>query len=169
MMMARFSLFLFLVFVVYGCRSPKVVTETITQTDTIHVTHDSIIIHERLVPIEVEIPQSSQSVIVPIKHDTTSVLQDKLYISVAEVRDGNLRHTLESKQGAAIPSKAVVHDTIKVSTDSLKTKSDKATIKTIEVNRLTKWQKSVQVMGYLFMIGLLLVIIYVAKKFLPLK
>lgn len=152
-----------------GCQSPKVITETITQTDTIHVTHDSVIIRERLVPIEVEIPQSSQSVIVPIGHDTTSVLQDKLYISVAEVSGGNLRHTLESKQGAKLPSKAVVHDTTKVSTDSLQTKSDKAVTKTIEVNRLTKWQKSVQVMGYLFMAGLLLIIIYVVKKFLFLK
>ena len=152
-----------------SCRSPKVITETITQTDTIHVTHDSVIIRERLVPIEVEIPSSSQSVIVPIHHDTTSVLQDRLYISVAEVSGGNLRHTLESKQGAAIPSKAVVHDTIKVSTDSLKTKSDKATTKTIEVNKLTKWQKSVQVMGYLFMLCLVLCLVYVAKKFLPFK
>ncbi len=152
-----------------GCRSPKVITETITQTDTIHVTHDSVIIRERLVPIEVEIPSSSQSVIVPISHDTTSVLQDKLYISVAEVRGGNLRHTLESKQGAKLPSQAVVKDTTKVSTDSLQTKSDKATTKTIEVNRLTKWQKSLQVMGYLFMISLLLIIIYVVKKFLPFK
>ncbi len=153
-----------------GCRSPNVITETITKTDTLHVTHDSVIIRERLVPIEVEIPSSSQSVIVPIlHHDTTSVLQDRLYISVAEVSNGNLRHTLESKQGAAIPSKAVVHDTIKVSTDSLQTKSDKAVTMTIEVRKLTKWQKSVQVMGYLFMVGLLLIIIYVVKKFLPKK
>lgn len=161
--------FSFFIVVMCGCRSPKVVTETITKTDTIHVTHDSVIIRERLVPIEVEIPQSSQSVIVPIHHDTTSVLQDLLYISVAQVKDGNLRHTLESKQGAKLTSNAVVHDTIKVSTDSLQTKSDKATTKTIEVNRLTKWQTSVQVMGYLFMIGLLLIIIYVVKKFLPKK
>ncbi len=160
---------LLLIVMCIGCRSPKVVTETITKTDTIHVTHDSVIIRERLVPIEVEIPSSSQSVIVPLGHDTTSVLQDKLYISVAEVRGGNLRHTLESKQGATLPSKAVVQDTTKVSTDSLQTKSDKSTIKTIEVNKLTKWQKSVQVMGYLFMVGLLLIIIYVVKKFLPKK
>ena len=152
-----------------GCRSPKVITETITKTDTLHVTHDSVIIRERLVPVEVEIPHSSQSVIVPIGHDTTSVLQDRLYISVAQVKDGNLRHTLESKQGATLPSKAVVQDTTKLSTDSLQTKSDKATTKTIEVNRLTKWQKSVQVMGYLFMVGLLLILIYVVKKFLPKK
>lgn len=152
-----------------GCRSPKVITETITKTDTLHVTHDSVIIRERLVPIEVEIPSSSQSVIVPIGHDTTSVLQDRLYISVAEVSNGNLRHTLESKQGAKLPSQAVVKDTTKVSTDSLQTKSDKVTTKTIEVNKLTKWQKSVQVMGYLFMVGLLLIIIYVVKKFLPKK
>ncbi len=140
-----------------------------TKTDTIHVTHDSVIIRERLVPIEVEIPQSSQSVIVPLGHDTTSVLQDRLYISVAQVKDGNLRHTLESKQGATLPSNAVVQDTTKVSTDSLQTKSDKATTKTIEVNKLTKWQKSVQVMGYLFMLFLLLGLVYVAKKFLPFK
>ena len=165
----RSLLFFFFVVVLCGCRSPKVITETITTTDTLHVTHDSVIIRERLVPIEVEIPSSSQSVIVPIGHDTTSVLQDKLYISVAQVMDGNLRHTLESKQGAALPSNAVVHDTIKVSTDSLQTKSDKATTKTIEVNKLTKWQKSVQVMGYLFLIGLVLIIIYVVKKFLPIK
>lgn len=167
--MKRLFLGLLLLIVMCGCRSPKVVTETITETDTIHVTHDSIIIRERLVPIEVEIPQSSQSVIVPIGHDTTSVLQDKLYISVAQVRGGNLRHTLESKQGAKLPSNAVVHDTIKVYTDSLQTKSDNKSTKTIEVNKLTKWQKSVQVMGYLFMLCLLLGVVYVVKKFLPKK
>lgn len=163
------SLLFFFVVVLCGCRSPKVITETITKTDTLHVTHDSVIIRERLVPIEVEIPQSSQSVIVPIGHDTTSVLQDKLYISVAQVMDGNLRHTLESKAGAVLPSKAAVHDTIMVYRDSLQTKSDNMSTKTIEVNKLTKWQKSVQVMGYLFLIGLVLIIIYVVKKFLPIK
>lgn len=101
-----------------GCRSTRIVTQTVTSTDTVTVRHDSIIIRQRIDTVEIPVPVSAQSVEMPIEHDTVSVLQDKYYTSVAAVANGRLRHALRSNPGASLSGPAVVHDTIKVYVDS---------------------------------------------------
>lgn len=152
-----------------SCRSPKVITETLVQTDTVHVTHDSVVIREHFVPIEIEIPSSSQSVVIPITRDTASILEDEFYISVAEVSEGNLHHTLKSKRNATFHGEAMVRDTVKTSIDSLKTKNSKEVQKVKEVNRLTKWQKFIQLLGYCFLAAAIYLLFYFAKKLLKWK
>ena len=135
-----------------GCRSVKEVTETITLTDTTFVTRDSIIIRDRIVPVEVAIPVSSQTISLPLTSDTTSVLQDDLYMSFASVRDGYLHHSLISKAGAILTAHVETHDTTKTQTSATTINNEKTKTETkiITTNKLTKFQKVMQALGWIF-------------------
>lgn len=142
-------------FILPGCRANKtaIETATITRHDTVRV--DSVVIRDRIVPIEVQLPGSTQYVEVNISHDTTSVLEDGLYRSTAAVRDGKLLHSLATKRGAKLTAKAHVQDTLRTSrlgtnNDNLRTVY-KTEIK--EVNRLYKWQKFLMCVGALALMG----------------
>lgn len=142
-------------FVVPSCRAHKtaIETATITRHDTVRV--DSVVIRDRIVPIEVQLPGTTQYVEVNISHDTTSVLEDGLYRSTATVRDGKLLHSLATKPGAKLTAKAHVQDTLRTSRRN--TNSDK--LRTVykteikEVNRLFKWQKFLMCVGALALMG----------------
>lgn len=138
-----------LIFTMSGCRSTRIVTETITKTDTVTVKRDSIIIHDRIDTVEIELPQSSQVIEIPVEHDTVSVLTDRYYTSTAAVFDGRLRHTLRSNPGATLTGTAVVHDTVKVSADStmINNQSSHSQVKEVPVNRLYWWQKALMFIG----------------------
>ena len=138
-----------LLFTMSGCRATKVVTETVTRTDTVTVKRDSIIIHDRIDTVEIELPQSAQVVEIPIEHDTVSVLTDRYYTSTAAVFGGRLRHSLRSNPGATLTGAAVVHDTVKVSFDStmINNQSSHSQIKEVPVNRLYWWQKALMFIG----------------------
>lgn len=132
-----------------GCRTIRTVTETVTKTDTVTIKRDSIIIHERIDTVEIALPQSVQTIEIPIEHDTVSVLTDKYYTSVAAVFDGRLRHSLRSNPGATLTGTAVVHDTVKVYVDStmINNQSSHSEIKEVPVNRLYWWQKALMFLG----------------------
>lgn len=132
-----------------GCRTTKIVKETITKTDTVTVKRDSIIIHDRIDTVTITLPQSVQVVEIPIGNDTLSILSDKYYTSTAAVFDGRLRHSLRSNPGATLTGTALVHDTVKVYVDStmINNSTSHNEIKEVPVNRLYWWQKLLMTLG----------------------
>lgn len=138
-----------------SCRTTRIVTETVTKTDTVTVKRDSIIIHDRIDTVEIELPQSVMYVEIPVEHDTVSILSDKYYTSTAAVFDGRLRHSLRSNPGATITGAALVHDTVKVYVDStmINNQSHHSEIKEVPVNHLHWWQKALMWIGVIAIIG----------------
>lgn len=138
-----------------SCRTTRLITETVTKTDTVTVKRDSIIIHDRIDTVEIELPQSVMYVEIPVGNDTVSVLSDKYYTSTAAVFDGRLRHSLRSNPGATLTGAALVHDTVKVYVDStmINNQSNHSEIKEIPVNHLHWWQKMLMWVGDIATIG----------------
>ena len=138
-----------------SCRTTRIITETVTKTDTVTVKRDSIIIHDRIDTVEIELPQSVMYVEIPVGNDTVSVLSDKYYTSTAAVFDGRLRHSLRSNPGATITGAALVHDTVKVYVDStmINNQSHHSEIKEVPVNHLHWWQKALMWIGVIAIIG----------------
>ncbi len=138
-----------------SCRTTRLITETVTKTDTVTVKRDSIIIHDRIDTVEIELPQSVMYVEIPVGNDTVSVLSDKYYTSTAAVFDGRLRHSLRSNPGATLTGAALVHDTVKVYVDStmINNQSNHSEIKEIPVNHLHWWQKMLMWVGAIATIG----------------
>ena len=138
-----------------SCRTTRIITETVTRTDTVTVKRDSIIIHDRIDTVEIELPQSVMYVEIPVEHDTVSILSDKYYTSTAAVFDGRLRHSLRSNPGATITGAALVHDTVKVYVDStmINSQSHHNEIKEVPVNHLHWWQKALMWIGVIAIIG----------------
>lgn len=138
-----------------SCRTTRIITETVTKTDTVTVKRDSIIIRDRIDTVEIELPQSVMYVEIPAEHDTVSILSDKYYTSTAEVLDGRLRHALRSNPGATLTGAALVHDTVKVFVDStmINNQSNHSEIKEVPVNRLHWWQKALMWAGVISIIA----------------
>ena len=138
-----------------SCRTTRIITETVTRTDTVTVKRDSIIIHDRIDTVEIELPQSVMYVEIPVENDTVSILSDKYYTSTAAVFDGRLRHALRSNPGATITGAALVHDTVKVYVDStmINNQSHHSEIKEVPVNHLHWWQKVLMWIGVISIIG----------------
>ena len=138
-----------------SCRTTRIITETVTKTDTVTVKRDSIIIHDRIDTVEIELPQSVMYVEIPISNDTISELSDKYYTSTAAVLDGRLRHTLRSNPGATLTGAALVHDTVKIYVDStmINNQSHHSEIKEVPVNHLHWWQKALMWIGVIAVIG----------------
>ena len=132
-----------------SCRTTRVITETVTTHDTVTVKRDSIIIHDRIDTVEIELPQSVMYVEIPVGNDTVSVLTDKYYTSTAAVFDGRLRHSLRSNPAATLTGAAVVHDTVKISVDStaINNNSQHSEIKEVPVYRTHWWQKILMWIG----------------------
>ena len=132
-----------------GCRTTRIITQTVTRTDTVTVKRDSIIIHERIDTVEIALPQSSQVIEIPVEHDTVSVLTDRYYTSTAAVFGGRLRHSLKSNPGATLTGAATVHDTVKVYVDStmINNHSNHSEIKEVPVNHMYWWQKALMFAG----------------------
>ena len=145
-----------------GCRTTRTITETVTRSDTVTVKRDSIIIHERIDTVEIPVPVSSQTVEIPIEHDTVSILSDKYYTSVAAVFDGRLRHSLNSNPGATLAGAAVVHDTVKVYVDStmINNNTSHSEVKEVTVNK-PPWYKRVL---YAVGVGLLVLFLVAFRK-----
>lgn len=157
----------FLITLCCGCKSQKIVTETIERVDTLHVRHDSIIVRDRFVPVEVQIPPSVQVIEKILESsDSTSVLEDDYYKSMARVSGGKLQHTLQSKPDARLLVPVIVHDTIKVTQDTLSTQNTQKQHDTEikEVNKLTWWQSFLVGLGQVVLIALGLVLGYFVVK-----
>lgn len=138
-----------------SCRTTRIITETVTKTDTVTVKRDSIIIHDRIDTVEIELPTSVMYVEIPVEQDTVSILSDKYYTSTAAVFDGRLRHALRSNPGATITGAALVHDTVKVYVDStmINNQSHHSEIKEVPVNHLHWWQHALMWIGMIAIIG----------------
>ena len=138
-----------------SCKTTRIITETVTKTDTVTVKRDSIIIHDRIDTVEIELPQSVMYVEIPVGNDTVSVLSDKYYTSTAAVFDGRLRHSLRSNPGATLTGAALVHDTVKVYVDStmINNQSHHSEIKEVPVNHLHWWQKALMWIGVIAIIS----------------
>lgn len=111
-----YLLLLALLLACVGCATHKVVEPTIQDTtDTIaqHEQHDSVIVRERLVKVEVPVPVVKIERVVP--KDTASTLTDGIYTSKAWVKDGLLFHSLFTATDAKVSGKVQVADTTKVS------------------------------------------------------
>lgn len=144
-----FAIFVLILVSMCSCRTTKLIKETEVKTDTVTVHRDSIIIRERLVPVEVQLPPSVHYVEIPITHDTTSVLDDGLYISTAAVKNGSLIHSLKAHAGVKLKTSAQVADTTRTSDHQSNITNQKVEYKTElkEVNRLYWWQKLLMTIG----------------------
>ena len=118
-----------------GCATKKkAMTETATEQETTKVeqvkdtaiteTHDTTRITQKLVPVEIAVPEAKLE---RTTKDTTSVLETDLYKSTATWSNGKLTHTLEAKPGAKVKGQIAVTDTTKVNTKSEKSKNTRNT------------------------------------------
>lgn len=113
-----------------GCTTIRYVPvkgEDIIRTEYKEIIKDSLI----YVPIEKETSTNNVS----IQKDTTSVLSNTYSISTAEVKSGNLKHTLKTKSNDSIPTKIIYKDIIK--TDSIYV--NKVVIEEVEKPIRDKW------------------------------
>lgn len=138
-------LLLALLLVCVGCATHKVVEPTIQDTtDTIaqHEQHDSVIVRERLVKVEVPVPVVKIERVVP--KDTASTLTDGIYTSKAWVKDGLLFHSLFTAPDAKVSGKVQVADTTKVSNKRKVITITKRITKTIYKEKPLNWFDSLR-------------------------
>lgn len=138
-------LLLALLLVFVGCATHKVVEPTIQDTtDTIaqHEQHDSVIVRERLVKVEVPVPVVKIERVVP--KDTASTLTDGIYTSKALVNDGLLFHSLFTAPDAKVSGKVQVADTTKVSNKRKVITITKRITKTIYKEKPLSWFDSLR-------------------------
>jgi hypothetical protein len=130
-----------------ACRTQQQsLTETF-RTDTVTIVKDSVIIKEKIVPVEVPVPVVEIERVVP--EDTTSVINTGLYTSTASVKDGLLFHTLKTNPDAKISANVQVADTTHIQDSSVSVTNDHEKIveKIKEVNVLTASQNFFVVVG----------------------
>lgn len=123
-----------------ACRTQQQTVIERTLHDTVTVTKDSIVIHERIVNVEVPVPEIQIERVVP--EDTVSVIDNGFYISTACLENGFLFHSLKTKANAKFPASVQVADTTHTQGSSVSvtntSESQKETVK--EVNVLTTTQ-----------------------------
>ena len=140
-----YLLLLALLLACVGCATHKVVEPTIQDTtDTIaqHEQHDSVIVRERLVKVEVPVPVVKIERVVP--KDTASTLTDGIYTSKACVKDGLLFHSLFTASDAKVSGKVQVEDTTKVSNKRKVITITKRITKTIYKDKPLSWFDSLR-------------------------
>lgn len=140
-----YLLLLALLLACVGCATHKVVEPTIQDTtDTIaqHEQHDSVIVRERLVKVEVPVPVVKIERVVP--KDTASTLTDGIYTSKAWVKDGLLFHSLFTAPDAKVSGKVQVADTTKVSNKRKVITITKRITKTIYKEKPLNWFDSLR-------------------------
>ena len=136
-----------------GCCSPRVVENTVIQTDTVK-TVDSVLVYVRPDTVKIEVPASSQSV---VTKDTASHLQDGLYESDAYWDGQFLHHSLNSIPGAQL-TKVIHHtDTVKI-----KEKAESHNKETVYVQPSLKDKAGYVAIG--FVLAVILGILYGARK-----
>lgn len=141
-----------------GCCSPRVVENTVIQTDTVK-TVDSVLVYVRSDTVKIEIPASSQSI---VTKDTASHLQDGLYESDAYWDGQFLHHSLNSIQGAQL-TKIIHHtDTVKINEKAESNNKDKSRKETVYVHTSMKDKAGYVAIG--FILAVILGILYGARK-----
>ena len=147
-----------------GCCSPRVVENTVIQTDTVS-TVDSVLVYVRSDTVKIEIPASSKSI---VTNDTASHLQDGLYESDAYWDGQFLHHSLNSIlylfsiQGAQL-TKIIHHtDTVKIKEKAESHNKDKSRKETVYVQPSMKDKAGYVAIG--FVLAVILGILYGARK-----
>lgn len=123
----------------------------------------SVVIKERVIVkdslIYVEIPAESESVIIP---DTdTSRLETSLAQSEAWVSAGQLNHTLRHKSDVRLPK--IVSIPVYLRSEETKSLAQKVIIKEVEKD-LTTWQSFRMTLGTLFIIGVIVLLLFMLFK-----
>lgn len=126
------------------------------------VSHDTVKITGRLVPVSLPLPEYYKQ---QVTHDTSSVLENGLYRSIASFHDGMLTHTLENLPGAAIEGKAAVHDTIRITTHDKEHKHYREKPKVVYKEKELSWiEKAAMKTGFVaFCLALISVVYFVVR------
>ena len=126
------------------------------------VSHDTVKITGRLVPVSLPLPEFYKQ---QVTHDTSSVLENGLYRSMASFHDGMLTHTLESLPGAVIEGKAAVHDTIRITTHDKEHKHYREKPKVVYKEKELSWvEKATMKTGFVaFCLALISIVYFVVR------
>ena len=126
------------------------------------VSHDTMKITGRLVPVSLPLPEYYKQ---QVTRDTSSVLENGLYRSVASLHDGMLIHTFENLPGAAIEGMAVVHDTIRITTHDKEHKHYREKPKVVYKEKELSWiEKAAMKTGFVaFCLALIWVVYFVVR------
>ena len=137
--------------------------------DTVTVTRrDTVLVNLRPVDIEVPVPQITLTEIVPIS-DTLLVLDNGLYQSLVEIKDGVIQHTLKpSENDGTLSTTVTVADTTHISNVVVTQQHTEHEKVTIEKEK-SWWEKIKQKVGLLAtgagsVVIILLFIIYVVRR-----
>lgn len=142
-----------------ACGTPRVVQDI--QRDSVAViVRDSVILRDSV--IYVKVPDESASSV--LMDTDTSVLKTNLAESVAYVDKGRLHHTLKNRGGVQIPISIRLPEYIHYEEKGLVRYVDK--IEYVEVEKeLNGWQRLLQTLGWIVMLGGLLWIIRKVASF----
>lgn len=164
MKIAKFFLWLILTALACaGCsRKVYVPVENVSHDTLRVVSHDTVKITEHLVPVSLLLPEYYKQ---QVTRDTSSVLENGLYRSVASLHDGMLTHTLESLPGAVIEGKAAVHDTIRITTHDKEYKHYREKPKVVYKEKEFSWVEKVAMKtGFVaFCLALIWVVYFVVR------
>jgi len=137
--------------------------------DTVTVTRfDTVLVNLRPVDIEVPVPQITLTEIVPIS-DTLLVLDNGLYQSLVEIKDGVIQHTLKpSENDGTLSTTVTVADTTHISNVVVTQQHTEHEKVTIEKEK-SWWEKIKQKVGLLAtgavsVVIILLFVIYVVRR-----
>lgn len=160
------KLFLWLILTAFACagcsRKVYVPMENVSRDTLRIVSHDTVKITERLVPVSLPLPEYYKQ---QVTRDTSSVLENDLYRSMASFHDGMLTHTLESLQGAVIEGKAAVHDTIRITTHDKEHKHYRENPKVVYKEKELSWvEKAAMKTGFVaFCLALISVVYFIVR------
>ena len=146
-----------------GCsRKVYVPVENVSRDTLRVVSHDTVKIIGRLVPVSLPLPEYYKQ---QVTRDTSSVLENGLYRSVASLHDGMLIHTLENLPGAAIEGMAAVHDTIRITTRDKEHKHYREKPKVVYKEKELSWvEKAAMKTGFVtFCLALISVVYFVVR------
>lgn len=129
--------------------------------DTVTVTRlDTVLVNLRPVDIEVPVPQITLSEIVPIA-DTLLVLDNGLYQSLVEIKDGQVTHTLKpSEKADSLHATVVVADTTHIThtnTTQTHTEKEKVVVEKQEAWYTKLWRKLSGTLTWIIIGGLLVI------------
>lgn len=129
--------------------------------DTVTVTRlDTVLVNLRPVDIEVPVPQVVLTEIVPIS-DTLLVLDNGLYQSLVEIKDGVIQHTLKpSENDGTLSTTVTVADTTHISNvvvTQQHTEHEKVTVEKQEAWCTKLWRKLSGTLTWIIVGGLLVV------------
>ncbi len=138
-----------------SCASLRQNVSRIEQKDTI-ITHirDSVIFKDSIIYTLLPYERAYEK----LEYTDTSFLEPSLAKSKAYIEQGKLHHTLENKRDSIAK---IVPIPVKFHIEQKQEKQKGMIIKTIEVEkRLTKWQRLVMDLGYIFIGTILSIILF---------